>query len=117
MSGEAGGDDDVVFSVWDEVFDFEAETWAEGGELFVECGCDSGDGDIECAGAFIGGRLSDPDLFGLSRERCGAEGEFEAVQAFFSEGWGLKGFFKQIAELVGDVGGGGEFRQLEEFVG
>ena len=66
MSGEAGGDDDVVFFPGSEVFDLDAETWAEGGELFVECGCDAGDGDAEGMGAFVGGRFGDPDFFGFA---------------------------------------------------
>ncbi len=37
-----------------EVFDFEAEAWSEIGELFVESGSDSGDGDVEGASAFVG---------------------------------------------------------------
>ena len=65
VGSEAGGDDDVVFFSGGEVFDFEAEAWAEVGELFVECGCDAGDGDAECAGAFVGGWLGDPDFFCL----------------------------------------------------
>ncbi len=66
-----------------EVFDFEAEAWGEIGELFVECGCDAGDGDAERSGTFVGGRLGDPDFFRLSGEWCGGEGELEAVEAFF----------------------------------
>jgi hypothetical protein len=77
--------------------------------LLVQCGCDAGDCDSEGAGAFIGGRFGDPDFFCLGGLRCGGECEFEAVEAFFGEGWGLEGFFDQIAELILDVNRRGEF--------
>ena len=117
MSGEAGGDDDVVFFSGGEVFDFEAEARGEIGELFVECGRDAGDGDVECAGALVGGRFGDPDFFGLRGERVQRRGELEAVEAFFGEGWGLEGLFDEVAELIGDVFGCGEFCEFEEFSG
>ena len=73
LRGEAGGDDDVVFFAGGEVFDFESEAWSEIGELFVQCGCDSGDCDAECACAFVGRWFGDPDFFCLGGERCGGE--------------------------------------------
>ena len=87
----------------------EAEAWVQ---RSVSClrraGCDAGDGDASSARARFVWRagFGDPDFFRLRGERCGGEGELEAVEAFFGEGWGLEGFFEQVAELIGDVVGG-----------
>jgi hypothetical protein len=49
----------------------------------------------------------------LGGEWCGGEGELEAVEAFFGEGWGVEGFFEEVAELVGDVSRCGELCELD----
>ena len=91
----------------------EPKAWREIGELFVKCGCDSRHGDVEGAGSFVGGRFRDPDFFRLCREWCRGQREFEAVEAFFGEGWGLEGLFDEIAELVGDVLRRREFSEFD----